>query len=122
MKNKLFGLLGIGLLGLTLNVFAANNTFNKQVNSQILEQELKDAGFLVNSIFCAGTKCTIRFGPSETKDPTSIITAHIYIDPAGEYGALQTDIRSLAVKLRANNITAAEKDRLLDKMLQHMGF
>ena len=34
-----------------------------------------------------------------------------------------TSIQVLAIKLRANTITVAEeKDELLDKMLQHMGF
>jgi hypothetical protein len=82
---------------------------NKKTNIERLEADLRAAGFQIEYSACAEASCTMVLPDSEKKDPSAIIAAHTYIDPAIE----KDRMRLLAKKWKDGAITDAEKDELL---------
>jgi len=117
--NKLFAL----LLFLTGGAYATTESFVKKANIGRLQKELIVGGSDVKYITCSGSVCIIHFGPGgESSTVATVISDHVYIDPLAVFDDLELRMKVLAVKLRSNTITDTERDELLDRMLQHMGF
>ena len=111
-------LLIAAVLSLPLYLWASNHAFTKKIIPYDLQGELISNGFNVGHIApTGGDSYEIVWAPGgESKDPTAAIAAYTYSAP------LKTAIEALAVKLRAKTITNAERDDLLDVMLQEMGY
>ena len=116
-------LLAIALIIFPVSLWASNHKFNKKIISHELQEELISKGFNVDTITGLKDAHEIVWGPGgETKDPTAIIDAYIYIDPAIMAATRKASITMLVAKLRAKTITNLERDELLDKILQSMGY
>ena len=110
--------LALSLVSFASVAFASPYPFDKRVNLDILQQELKDGGFNVDHIRCSGTKCTIFWGAGgEAKNPAAIINNHQYIDLEKQRAEQRDSMRALADKWRQGTITPAEKDELLLKFI-----
>ena len=103
---------------------ATSYNFTKPANLTRLREELiADGADVVHGPECRDGQCTVFFGPGgEGIDKVAVLSAHVYIDYDAVRITLDSNIASLASKLRSKTITTAERDELLDKMLQHMGF
>jgi len=110
----------LALLIISTPVYANYHWKNKRVEGYELQKELIEAGCNVDHINTTGNDGTI-YGPY-CPDTEAVLDAH---DPdvlKKIEAALDLRMVSLAGKLRSKTITVAERDELLDKMLQHMGF
>lgn len=98
---------------------AGNFSFTKKINPDVFQSQLISAGFNVDHISCSGDHCWIAWGSGgEKKDPTPIITAHVYADPIVEDKKDREQISLLGAKLKAGTITPQEKDQILLLMLK----
>ena len=86
----------LAILALSSYANAGQFKFNKQVNSYALQNELKAKGFNVESIQCLNTECVIYFNPGEKKNPSEVIKAHKYVDPAIKQKALLKALEALS--------------------------
>lgn len=98
--------------------------FTKQTNLTRLREELiADGADVILGPECRDGQCTVFFGPGgEGVDKEAVISAHVYIDYNAARIALNSRTEYLANKLRSKNISPTERDELLDKILQHIGF
>lgn len=100
------------LLSLLLSsCYARDVAFTKQVNPEVLQAELKAAGFAVKSIHRIGSRQWIVLDGAG--DPGAVIAAHVYVAPDAQVTAKREQAKALALKWRARTITAEEKDELL---------
>ena len=111
-------LLIAAVLSLPFYLWASNHRYTKRSIPIDMQQHLISLGFNVGHVAPLGNDVhDIVWAPGgETKDPTAAIASYTYSAP------LKTAIEALAVKLRAGTINPTEKDDLLDKMLQEMGY
>lgn len=112
MRTFLF----IPLLVATSIVQARDFNFTKKVEAGTLQKELEAAGFNVGYIQCAGDRCRIHMPDSEKKNPTSVVNAHVYVNPFKRAEGRRAEAKALARKLREKNISPEEKDLLLVRL------
>ena len=111
-------LTGLILVLLANPVFSKEFVFVKKVNPDKLQAELLAAGFKVSYITVTGEdKGVIAMDNSETKNPQSIIDAHVYIDLVAKLEINRVRMIVLAKKWIAGTITAAEKDELIKRFI-----
>lgn len=102
--------------------------FQKAVSPSRLRVELQAAGFDVQDLSCLRVRndvrnhCVLVLPNTERRDPSSVISAHKFQDPAAAGEARRTEIRRLRQKLADRTITADEKDVLLGLMLDELGY
>ena len=114
----------LALLLLSLQIASTANaaprtvTFNKQVDAGRLRAELERASFQVDNLRCNGTACILELASAETKNPDSIISAHVYVDRAVARKQAIVSARALYAKLKAGTITSVEKDELLQRLVE----
>ena len=86
-------------------------TYNKKSNIEKLQSELTAAGYLVDGLVYdeGSNRTTVMLKDTETKDPTSIVTAHVYIAPIvldykADYAAATTDAQRLMVLAKIHGL------------------
>jgi hypothetical protein len=73
-----------------------NKKYEKQCNVEVLDMELKMAGFDIYGVSGDSIQTIVHLKDTETKDPNPIVDAHKYLEPKlrdwkTEFGRCKTD-------------------------------
>lgn len=121
-----FFLMGVFLTMAPLFASARTISIKKKVNVGLLHEELKAAGYLVENVGWDERTTTgwINLNAKEKKDPSSIVTAHVYVSreellarKQKSIDSIWVSIKKLEAKLKAGSISSQEKDALIINLI-----
>lgn len=95
---------------------AAHYRFKKQVNQDRLNRELSVAGITHQGVLCSTDDACVVINPS--KDPSSVVAAHVYVDPNEARKIFQAELDKIEVRLDDGTATVEDLRRAIKLLIK----